>query len=184
MKLLVFLLLLAAACDAPKAPPIAGAPDPYPLRVGCKWTYEAAKVPLVVREVVQADGPWFKMRYALPILGDRELMMRRDGNIVIGRGDGGATCTLLKFPMKVGDRWTIDLAGVDRIADCEVVEPEEVDLPIGKFRADKLKVVWRTRGSDSSTTDFEWYVTGYGLVQMQTTLARVTAVFKLKRFEG
>lgn len=167
-------MALLISCDAPP-PPAPPQPSDYPLKLGLKWTYETPPGFTVVREVDRVDGPWLRMRFELSIFGEEFLWMRRDGGRVLGRGEGGEGL-LLRFPMRAGDRWRVEVPGIDRTADCEVVGEETLDLPIGRLRAVKVKVIW------GGVTDYEWYAPGYGLVQMQVTKG-VTKIFRLTRFE-
>jgi hypothetical protein len=88
----------------------------------------------------------------------------------------------MRFPMREGDRWRIDVPRRREIADCEVVAPEEVDV-LGRRRAcSKLRVTRTDRITGKRAVDYEWYAPGLGLVRMQVTYG-LRATFVLESFE-
>lgn len=164
----------------------AGADD-YPLAPGMEWTYAAPAGVRVVRRAEAekwVDGKRYVMvRFGLPI-GSYRLLMRRTREGVVAL-HGGREHLLMRFPMKAGDRWRIDVAGmpgVDDIADCEVVGPEEVGFLGRRATATKLRVTRTNRKSGRKAVDYEWYAPGIGLVRMEVTYG-LRAVFALERFD-
>jgi hypothetical protein len=89
---------------------------------------------------------------------------------------------IMRFPMKPGDTWIIDFPTED-LAECTVLNPEEIDVLNKRVSASKLRVVRTNRKSGKKTTDYEWYVRGIGLAQMEVTYG-ITARFILERFEN
>ena len=157
--------------------------EDYPLAVGLTWVYKAAGGFQVIRrlapEVEEAGHRWFEMQFTLPIGRERLLMRRTPDGIVARRGEREQL--IMRFPMKPGDSWTIDLP--DRpLAECTVLEPEEIDVLSKRALASKLRVVKTDRRSGKKSTNFEWYVRGVGLAQMEVTYG-FTARFTLERFE-
>lgn len=157
--------------------------EDYPLVAGLTWVYKAAGGWQVVRklapEVEEAGHRWFEMNFSLPI-GREKLLMRRTPEGIVGRR-GDREQLIMRFPMRPGDSWTIDFP--DRpLAECTVLEPEEIDALSKRALASKLRVVKTDRTSGSKTTNFEWYVRGIGLAQMEVTYG-FTARFILERFE-
>ena len=184
VALVVALLLVPILAAEKVRRPQASSGHDYPLAVGMRWTYRTvgsvAAVRELKREIDVPGGRCFEMSYSLPVFGVRTVLMRRctDG---IETLEDGRPVLLLRFPMRVGDRWRIDLKGQE-LADCEVMG-EEVIPVIGKpTSTTRLKVVRTNRRSGKSVTDFEWYAKGIGLVQMRVTFG-ITATFALERFE-
>lgn len=175
------LLTFAIACDAP-GPPAPPLPSEYPLKLGLKWTYESPPGLTVVRELAEAEGPWLRMHYELSIYGTKDLWMRREGNRVLARGEGRDEM-ILRFPMRAGDHWEVDVPGYEEVSRCEVVGPEDLELPIGRVKTTKVNVQWRKRTETSWSTGIEWYAQGYGLVQMEASILGVTKIFRLVKFE-
>jgi len=174
----------------PSQPRAAWMDDDYPLEKGLTWVYKAAAGLQVVRSVdtikfafLKGDesGPdWFKMFYDLPLLGRKSLFMRREAEGVIARREGHEQL-IMKFPMKPGDTWTIDFPTED-LAECTVLEPEQIVVLNKRVIASKLQIVRTARKSGKKSTDYEWYVRGIGLARMQVTYG-LKATFELERFE-
>jgi hypothetical protein len=179
-------LIVLATYTGPGGSPAAATRDDYPLAVGLKWTYRSVGNVAVVRAIdrtVEIDGRrYFEMKYALPILGTRTIPMRPTTNGVATSREG-REFLLLRFPMTPGTAWTIDLPGEKEIADCTVVGEEEMEFLGRKGRAVKTEVRRRSRGSDRTSIDYEWYAKGVGLVKMQVTLG-LQATFVLESFEN
>ncbi len=163
-----------------RAPSAQPREEDYPLGVGMKWTYRAGPMGLV-REVAERRGDYFQMTYRLPLLGTDVVPMRRRRDGVFTQA-GGREYLLLKFPMRAGDRWRVDVPGRSRVADCEVLGIDEVEFAGRRAPATKLQVTWWNRGSPKRTVDYEWYAPGVGLAKMQVTYG-VRATFTLERFE-
>src|ERR1044071_2182295 len=75
----------------------------------------------------------------------------------------------LKSPLTVGAKWTWkgkSATGADVTEINEVVGPEMVTTPAGRFRA--MKVVSRVREGDAGVTRTTWYAPGVGLVKTLT----------------
>ncbi len=177
-------LILLATLGAPRGNPAAVAGE-YPLDVGFAWTYRGAGNVTVVRRVeraVEIDGRrYFEMKFVLPLLGTHAMPMRHgEGGVFTTRE--GREFLLLKFPMMKGDRWTIDLPGEKEIADCMVIDEEEIEFAGRRAVATKVEVSRRKRGSTEGVKDYEWYVPGVGLAKMQVTYG-FQATFILERFE-
>jgi hypothetical protein len=123
---------------------------------------------------------WFEMQFDLPLLGRKSLLMcRTDSGVKARRGDREQL--IMKFPMKPGDSWTIDFPDQE-LAECTVMEPEEITVLSKKRTASKLRVVRTSRKTGKKTTDYEWYVRGIGLARMEVTFG-LKATFELERFE-
>jgi len=164
----------------PAHPRAAIAEDDYPLELGLTWVYPGPLGTQVVRRVIstrEENGrPWFEMRFDLPLLGRKTLLMRRTPEGVVARR-GDVEQMIMKFPMVAGDSWTIDFPTED-LAECTVLESEEIEVLGRRARASKLRVVRTDRKSGEQSTDFEWYVRGIGLARL-----KVKANFILSRFE-
>ncbi len=151
--------------------------DDYPLDVGMRWTYRAAGIAPGTRHVSRADGAYVEMKFDFKVR-KKTLMMRRTKDGVVGCVEGREHL-LMRFPMREGDRWTIDAPGEDR-ADCEVLASEEIDVLGKRVRCSKLRVTHVERSRGRKTVDHEWYAPGLGLVRF--TLAGFVA-YSLERFE-
>ena len=172
--------------------------DDYPLETGLTWVYKSAMGLQVVRRVAPnpflvPDGPlnerslssslgtlWYEMQYDLPLLGRKTLLMRRTNKGIEAKW-GEVEQLIMKFPMITGHSWTIDFPTED-LAECTVLEPEEIDVLGRRVRASKLQIVRTDRKTGKKTTDFEWYVRGIGLARMEVTFG-LKANFILSRFE-
>jgi hypothetical protein len=157
--------------------------EDYPLEVGLTWVYESGPGLQVVRKIVSATPEhrrWFSMQYDLPLLGRKTLFMRRTRDGVQARRDN-VEQIIMKFPMRPGDSWTIDFPNED-LAECTVLQPEEIDVLSTRALASRLRVVRTSRKTGRKTTDHEWYVRGIGLAKMEVTFG-LKATFSLIRFE-
>lgn len=157
--------------------------EDYPLVPGLVWVYKSVEGFQVVRkldpEIEEAGHRWFVMNFTLPI-GQERLLMRRTPEGIVGRR-GDREQLIMKFPMKRGDAWTIDFP--DRpLAECTVVEPEEIEVLGKPVRASKLQIVKTERRSGAKSTHFEWYSRGIGLSRMQVKYGK-TFLLLLERFE-
>lgn len=171
----------------PAHPRAAWMDDDYPLEPGLTWVYKANLGVQVVRRVTDSvpapDGSartFARMEYQLPFLGRESLLMLRTGDGVTAIR-GGREQVIMKFPMRPGDSWTIDFPD-ESLADCTVLEPEEITALSKRFMASKLKVVRTNRKSGKQNTDYEWYVRGIGLARIEVTFG-LKATFELERFE-
>ncbi len=167
----------------PSHPAAVSTEEDYPLTAGLTWVYKAAGGFQVIRklapEVEEAGHRWFEMNFSLPIGREKLLMRRTPEGIVARRGDREQL--IMRFPMRPGDAWTIDFP--DRpLAECTVLEPEEIQALSKPALASKLRVVKTDRKSGKKTVNFEWYVRGIGLAQMEVTYG-FTARFILERYE-
>lgn len=156
------------------------AEDDYPLEEGLTWVYKSSTGLQVVRRVVKSSGEGFEMQFDLPFIGRKTLPMQRTPEGVAAMR-AGKKQLIMKFPMKPGDAWTIDFPEED-LAECTVLDPEEIDVLKNRVLASKLRVVRTNRKSGRKTTDYEWYARGIGLVRMEVTFG-LTATFILERFE-
>jgi len=163
--------------------------DDYPLAPGLTWVYKAAAELQVVRRVVDpghleeskaSAGFWHLMQFDLPLVGRKTLWMRRTQEGVQARR-GDVVQLIMKFPMRPGDSWTIDFPNED-LAECTVLQPEEIEVLSKRALASKLRVARTNRKTGKKTTDYEWYVRGIGLAKMEVTFG-LTATFDLIRFE-
>ena len=171
---------LALLTREPAHPRASYLDDDYPLEVGLTWVYKSPMGLQVVRRIGPYRSPWYEMQFDLPLLGRKTLLMRRTPEgVVAGRGDGEQL--IMKFPMRPGDSWTIDFPTED-LAECTVLEPEEIDVLSRRALASKLRVVRTNRKTGKKTTDYEWYVRGIGLAKMEVTFG-LKATFDLIRFE-
>lgn len=149
----------------------------YPLEVGLRWTYGA--VTRSIERTVEVDGlRFFEMKYALPLLGTRTLLMRRTSAGVVTAGD----VLLLRVPMAKGDAWVVDVPGQPEVADCRALGEEEIEFAGRRGRAMKVEVRRRTREGRAIATDHEWYAKGFGLVRMEVTYG-IRATFTLDALE-
>jgi hypothetical protein len=162
--------------------------EEYPLAPGMKWTYGSRGGPKVVRHAAGErviDGRrYVEMKFVLPLLGTHVWPVRWTRAGVVTWHEGREHL-LMKFPMRAGDRWTIDvpgLPGLDEVAECEVAGPEKVPFLGEERTATRLNVTRVHRKTGRRTTDTEWYAPGYGLVRMQVTFG-IRATFTLEKFE-
>ncbi|HTF57836.1 MAG TPA: hypothetical protein VK661_11450 [Planctomycetota bacterium] len=175
----------------PAHPRASMADDDYPLEEGLTWVYKSSMGLQVVRRVVGRGAlhwestlaSWHVMQFDLPLLGRKRLLMQRTDDGVVAHSDniGDVQQLIMRFPMKVGDTWTIDFPNED-LAECTVLEPEAIDVLSKRALASKLRVVRTHRKTGKKTTDYEWYVRGIGLAKMEVTFG-LKATFNLIRFE-
>jgi hypothetical protein len=183
----------------PVHPPAVIEDEDYPLEPGHVWVYKASMGLQVVRRVdplrvyvtddprakddfmgsVSGEG-YVRMRYELPVLGAKDLLMRRTREGVVARRDNREQL-IMRFPMRPGDSWTIDFPSED-LAECTVLAGEAINVLDKRVSASKLRIVRTNRKSGKKTTDYEWYVRGIGLARMEVTFG-LKATFELERFE-
>ncbi|MBI4564547.1 MAG: hypothetical protein HY716_07650 [Planctomycetes bacterium] len=151
------------------ASPAATAAGDYPLGSGLKWVYRGPAGLEVIRHIGCArtiDGlTYLEMRYRLPVYGTRTLLMRRTEGGVVGRLEG-VEQTILKFPMRTGDRWTIDFPAWNEVAECTVEGQEPIRFLNREAPATRLRVARRNRHSGRTSVDTEWYAPHVGLARM------------------
>lgn len=186
MRGVAALALALVSCHAPA--PRADVPafeDDYPLETGLRWTYRGALAVSVTREIRgtrEIEGrTYHEMTFILPLSGTHVLPMRRTPEGVV-TWRAGREHLLMRFPMRAGDRWTIDLPGEAEVAECEVAGDEDVEALGRRLRATRLRVERRRRDGTPAGVDTEWYARGIGLVRMEVTYG-VRATFALNRFE-
>jgi hypothetical protein len=161
----------------PKAPA-----DYFPLRVGDSWTYrnteEGGYTLKVLSEEPQQNGP---VRYLVELRSGViiENVYSKNGEWVLFHSENypeheGLKATYdpprqyLPISLATGQKWQStgkDPTQVDHRESSQVVGPETVTVPAGKFRA--MKVVTQITGSGSKVRT-NWYADGVGLVKSVT----------------
>ena len=186
-RVLLFPLLVTCGCaEKPtpsplSAPPLVVNKDYYPLEAGCRWEYRSQLGLKIKREVAEGtEKEWKKMIFTLPLLGEKTLSMKKAAEGIVARRHNREQL-IMRFPMKQGDRWTIDFPDED-LATCTVEKPEELEILGNKISCTKLRVERTDRKSKKTTRDFEWYAEGIGLVQVTVTVMKMTQTFTLASY--
>lgn len=163
------------------APPLVVNKEYYPLEAGCRWEYRSQLGLKIKREVAEGtEEDWKKMIFTLPLLGEKTLSMKKSAEGIIARRENREQL-IMRFPMKLGERWTIDFPEED-LATCTVENPEELEILGHKISCTKLRVERTDRKSKKTTRDFEWYAEGIGLVQVTVTIMKMTQTFTLTSY--
>ncbi len=183
----LFSLLLTCGCTEKSdpspllAPPLVVNKEYYPLEVGCRWEYRSQLGLKIKREVAEGtEGEWKKMIFTLPLLGEKTLSMKKTPEGIMARREN-RNQLIMRFPMKVGESWTIDFPG-EELALCTVERPETVEILGKAIPCTKLRVDRTDRKSKKTTRDFEWYAEGIGLVQVTVTVMKMTQTFTLTSY--
>ena len=164
---------------APSHPRATVSDEDFPLETGLQWVYKAANGFEMVRKlgpvVEEAGHQWRQMQYR-SLLFNNDLLMRRVPEGVLGRHLGREQL-IMKFPMRTGDSWIIDFPDQE-LAECTVLEPEDIRALGKTVKAAKVRVVLTNRTSGRKSTNFEWYARDIGLAGFHRVVR-----FELERFE-
>ncbi|HEY6189987.1 MAG TPA: hypothetical protein VIW80_20205 [Pyrinomonadaceae bacterium] len=172
--------------------------DYFPLRVGDSWTYrhsEGSKFTYkVLSEEKQADGT---MRYLVELVsGSRVhyLYSKPKGWVLQHRISYPDEQTGLKVdyepgrkhlqnPLIPGSKWSWngkDVGGNDVSESNEVIGPEWVEVPAGKFRA--IKIISHVSNGGTVATRTNWYADGIGVVKSWTDAGAIKYGFELEDY--
>jgi hypothetical protein len=155
--------------------------DYFPLRVGDSWTYrndmgDAEYTVKVLSEEKQADGTilyliekragveihsWYS-KPAGSVLMHREAYPQQEGLDVKHE----PARQVLLTPLVAGAKWLWkgkSITGQDAVESSQVIGPEMVEVPAGKFRA--MKIVSKVSNGALAMKITYWYAAGVGLVK-------------------
>jgi hypothetical protein len=185
IALTISLLTISAAAQKSEAP----VPDYFPLRVGDSWTYRSAGSDTqysvtVLGEEKQADGT---IRYLVEKLAGAKvhtLFSKASGWVLMHserypeheglEAKYEPARQYLKNPLRAGAQWGWkgeDYTKKELEEVNQVVGPEDVTVPAGKFRA--MKVVSKVAGATAPLTRTSWYADGVGLVKSMTEAGQI-----------
>ncbi|HEV2912512.1 MAG TPA: hypothetical protein VGX92_04270 [Pyrinomonadaceae bacterium] len=202
---LILLLLTASAATTtavaqrrrtPRTP-AAAAPqgDFFPLRAGDSWTYqhitEPAKFTIkVLGEEKQSDG---NVQYLVELSSGTEVhyfYTKPSGWVLLRRVaypkeeglkiDYQPGKQYLRNPLVKGETWRWsgkDVAGNDVAESSQVIGPEWVEVPAGRFRA--MKIVSLVSSGGSVATKTYWYAVDVGLVKSTTEAGQINYGYEL-----
>ena len=183
--LTIFLVAPGAVAQQATAP----APDYFPLRVGDSWTYRSTNGDTqyslrVLSEEKQADRT---IRYEVEKLAGAKILAsfsKADGWVLMHserypeheglEAKYEPARQYLKNPLRAGSQWGWkgeDYTKTEIEEMNQVVGPEDVTVPAGKFRA--MKVVSTVGGAAAPLTRTSWYADGVGLVKSMTESGQI-----------
>lgn len=181
------------ARTAPAATAAAAAKDFFPLHVGDTWTYRHSEgsqfTYKVLSEAKQADGT---VQYVVQLTSGTTIdyyYSKPSGQVLLHRIaypqeetglkiDYNPAKPYLKNPLTAGAKWewTGKDVGQNDIAEAhQVIGPEWVEVPAGRFKAIKM-VSKVTQGGAQAIKTF-WYVEGVGLVKSTTEAKAASGVY-------
>jgi len=182
------------ARTAPATAAAATGKDFFPLRVGDSWTYRHSEgsefTYKVLREEKQADGT---VQYVVELTSGTTIdyyYSRPSGQVLLHRIvypqeetglkiDYNPAKPYLKNPLTVGAKWEWagkDVGQNDIAESHQVIGPEWVEVPAGRFRAVKM-VSKVTMGGAEAIKTF-WYADGVGLVKSTTEAKAASGLYK------
>lgn len=156
----------------------------YPLEVGCRWTFDAdgATVPTrVVSKVkiketecflVEEERKGGKIRYYFSVSGAAVLLHKINDQVL------EEPISILRFPLKKGQKWTISSSGGKASAEV-VAEDEEIEVEAGKFKCFRV----RTQNKDGTSVTEQWFAKDVGVVKTVGESKGVKHTLALKKFE-
>lgn len=201
---LIFLMLLLATATASSAlaqrrnrRPARPAPDTaskdfFPLRVGDSWTYRHSEgnqlTYKVLSEEKQSDGT---IQYVVQLTSGLTInyyYSKPSGQVLLHRisypqeenlkVDYNPAKPYLKNPLTAGAKWEWagkDIGQNDMSESNQVIGPEWVKVPAGRFRA--IKMVSKVLMGGAQATKTFWYVDGVGLVKATTEARTATEIY-------
>ncbi|MFM7132058.1 MAG: hypothetical protein ACKO5E_09580 [bacterium] len=168
--------------------------DYYPLKVGTQWYYkgEANGTPLQLRnEVTKIENiNGVEMGRIETFAQERSVANEHISSNAKGvfrnRIQGvepDPAVMILQFPVKPGDKWTVDskVSG-ETIKGVYKTEEEEVTVPAGKYKAIKVVSDAEVIPSGQKVLSTVWMVDGVGIVKQITDLGQVQVKLELEKF--
>jgi hypothetical protein len=192
---LTFAFVLLTTSIAAQKTKATAAPDYFPLRVGDSWKYrstvsDAEATVTVVSAEKQADGT---MRYLLEKVAGVKIdnwYSRTNGWVLMHREaypehEGlemkyQPAKQYLKIPLVAGATWNWKGKSTtqnEMSESYQVIGPEMVEVPAGKFRA--MKIVGKVSEASAMLTKTYWYVDGVGLIKYTTEAGPTKYGFEL-----
>ena len=179
-RLIAGCLILFWCVSAPTAPVPKGAEMTsvyFPTTLGAKWVYErpGREDESVVVSAVEKDGDDLIVSRE-GVDGTRtiyaKMVVSAEGLRQVRELTDGKVGWVLKSRLKPGDSWEVPDGGKRTVH-----EPEEIEVPAGKFKA--LRVVWEHDGGTLTS----WYAPGVGEVKRTIKRNDVETVYRsLKSF--
>lgn len=172
--------------------------DYFPLRVGHLWTYrhsEGSKFTYkVLSEEKQADGT---ARYVVELVSGARLhytYSKPKGWVLqhkVSYPDEQSGLKLdyeparrhLQNPLVAGAKWSWngkDVGGNDVSESNQVIGPEWVEVPAGKFRA--IKMISQVSNGGTTATRTNWYAEGVGVVKSWTDAGAIRYGYELEDY--
>ena len=169
--------------------------DYCPLKPGMKWTYQTDEGAEVVKAVREGPEPGEKNLVSVSNFGAwgffrKEALVRvaKDAIEVSRLSTSTVEFMWLRTPLKPGEKWIskIKLNKVDAELESAVEGEEEIEVPAGKFKCVKVKMVMKdAEGTGGEFTT--WYAKGVGEVSTALTVEngrkRLKLTRKLVKFE-
>jgi hypothetical protein len=167
--------------------------DFFPLRVGDTWTYRHSEgsdfTYKVLSEEKQPDGT---VQYVVELKSGTQInyyYSKPSGQVLLHRIsypleetglkiDFSPAKPYLKNPLTAGAKWEWagkDIGQNDTAESHQVIGPEWVEVPAGRFRAMKM-ISKLTLGGSQATRTF-WYAEGVGLVKSTTEAKSAAGLF-------
>jgi len=172
--------------------------DYFPLRVGDSWTYrhsEGSKITFkVLSEEKQADGT---ARYLVEMVSGARvhyLYSKPKGWVLQHRVSYPDEQTGLKVdyepgrrhlqnPLVAGAKWNWngkDVGGNDVSEANQVIGPELVEVPAGKFRA--IKIIAHVSNGGTTAVKTYWYADGVGIIKSWTDAGAIKYGYELEDY--
>ncbi|HVG34173.1 MAG TPA: hypothetical protein VM911_13875 [Pyrinomonadaceae bacterium] len=171
----------------------AASKDFFPLRVGDSWTYRHSEgsqfTYKVLSEEKQADGT---IQYVVQLTSGSKIdyyYSKPSGQVLLHRIsypleetglkiDFNPAKPYLKNPLTAGAKWEWagkDIGQNDTAESHQVIGPEVVEVPAGKFKT--MKMVSKLILGGSQATRTFWYAEGVGLVKSTTEAKSAAGLF-------
>jgi hypothetical protein len=165
----------------------------YPLKEGNTWTFQGQvgkQYVTIVSRVKGREKIAGKECWAVEMSGVGNptveyLAVAEDGirRMRVGKQDVDPPVPILRFPLRVGDKWSAKYtAGAEAEARFEVEGEDEVTLRLGTFKAYR-QVVTMTSGKETVRTVL-WYAKGVGPIRQVLEVGKETWTLELVRFEN
>lgn len=173
-------LIVASLLSAAPLPKKDKEKDYHAMKLGTKWTYALADdkekgelVLEVIEDSVQDDKSRKIVMNATAKIDNRDLPKKThtyriaDGNIEFTAINGRAIPAqkLFQANIKPGDTWSVDPGDKTQI-QFVVGEPEEIDVPAGKFKALRITAT-KKEGDNKMIVSQTWVVDSVGVVKLE-----------------
>jgi hypothetical protein len=203
-RLVTFTLLAAFVASAAPVPKGSEKRFYFPLTVGAKWVMEQKAedtVRTTTQTVIKVEGKDGKYlvtveRENAPVTRAVEVFEVTDEGVSrVSQGvvESKEPVPLLKLGVKVGDKWEVEEVvaigprgpdGSPRSITAKVTytagNEEEVEVPVGKFKAMKVEREFTRRGLTTKSTT--WYAARVGVVKTESSMADRKLIAALKEF--
>jgi hypothetical protein len=182
-------LLLAAAPAAPVPKEKSKTPNYYPTALGSRWVYKVGETEIVTEVTAVESKEDARLATIATLINGKAVSTERivvsDKGVYRDQMNKAAIeppICILQLPHKPGDTWEVDskIQGQATKVSFTAGQPEEVEVPAGKYRAVRVDGDGVIAGAQTKVT--YWFAPDVGIVKLKYTIAGSDAILELKSF--